>query len=392
LTTDHNVSNSHAGLYIHIPFCVQKCPYCDFYSIIDLSFKDRFLNALLKEMKIYQNTAHTFDTIYIGGGTPSILEGKDISKILETIHRLFKIQPNPEITIEVNPGTMDLDKLKLYKTAGVNRINIGVQSFNDSHLEFLGRIHNSNDAKSVINHARNSGFDNIGLDLMYGLPGQSKDSWLMDLQTAIDFKPEHLSCYMLTYEKDTAMYKMMKNKSFHPLPEKQVGHLFKTTMDFLENNQYMQYEISNFAKSSSEAFQNNTSRHNQKYWSSAPYLGFGPSAHSFLKPQRYWNVRSVKKYMRLLNNGNRPVEEKEVLTPRQMMIEAIYLGLRKTEGIDFQTYNQKFNVTFISQFEEVIKELKNKKLIIIDEKRCRLSRKGILLLDSIVSLFLNKIP
>jgi oxygen-independent coproporphyrinogen-3 oxidase len=389
---DYQNSTIDAGIYIHIPFCSQKCPYCDFYSITDLSLKRQFLNSFLKEMTMIQNTACTFDTIYIGGGTPSILDGQDIVVILEAIHRLFHIHENSEITIEVNPGTVDLEKLKLYKTAGVNRINIGVQSFNDSNLIFLGRIHNKDDSISVINQARKAGFVNIGLDLIYGLPDQTMDSWLMDLQTAIDFKPEHMSCYMLTYEKDTDLWKKLKSKSFRPLPDKQVGEQFETTMDFLENNGYIQYEISNFANSSSGNFQKNTSTHNQKYWSSAPYLGFGPSAHAYLEPKRSWNVRSVKKYISLLNKEKRPIDEEETLTVEQMMTEAVYLGLRKMNGIEIDAYNRKFNVIFKNQFEEVIKVLKNEEMIFMDGHRCWLSRKGVLFLDSIAPMFVNKIP
>jgi oxygen-independent coproporphyrinogen-3 oxidase len=327
----------------------------------------------------------------MGGGTPSILDGQDISDILENIHRLFRIRNNSEITIEVNPGTSDLKKLKLYKTIGVNRINIGVQSFNDANLKFLGRIHNKDDAASVIRQSRKAGFDNIGLDFIYGLPDQKRDSWLMDLQTAIGFTPEHISSYMLTYEKNTDMWMKMRDKSFDPLPDNQSAILFEDTIEFLEKNGYTQYEISNFAKSSAGSYQKNTSRHNLKYWSSAPYLGVGPSAHSFLEPKRFWNVRSVKKYISVLNNKKRPIEGKETLTVEQMMTEAIYLGLRKSDGIHVEAYNKKFNISFSSQFGEVIETLKSEKLFFMDTQRCWLSRRGMLLLDSIVPLFLDKI-
>lgn len=392
MTTDYKQSDMHAGLYVHIPFCAQKCPYCDFYSITDLSMMRQFANALFLEMEMVRHTPLVFDTIYIGGGSPSILDGNNIALILEAIHRLFIIHPNPEITMEINPGTVDLNKLKLYKTSGVNRLNIGVQSFNNASLKFLGRIHSSNHSKSVFYQSRNAGFDNIGIDLIYGLPGQTQDSWILDLQTAIDFKPEHLSCYMLSYEEHTDMWRKLKHASFHPLPEKQVANLFKITIEFLENNGYTHYEISNFAKSSSDNLQDNSSKHNQKYWSSTPYLGLGPSAHSFMEPKRFWNVRSVKKYMYLLSDDKLPVEEEEVLTDGQMMTEAIYLGLRKTVGIDINAYNQKFNVSFTSQFKKVINELINEEVIYIDEQRCRLSRKGMLFLDSIAPMFMDNVP
>lgn len=381
-----------AGMYIHIPFCVQKCPYCDFYSITDMSLIPQFLNALLLEMERDRHTHLMFDTIYIGGGTPSILDGQDIDLILKTVHRLFKINPHPEITVEVNPGTVDLDKLNQYKLAGVNRLNIGVQSFNNKDLQFLGRIHSDHQADLVIHLAREAGFENIGFDLIYGLPYQIRDSWLKQLQAAIDFKPEHLSCYMLTYEKDTVMWKKMINKSFRPLPDKQGGELFKTTIEFLSNNGYTQYEISNFAKSSSNILRENMSRHNQKYWRSAPYLGFGPSAHSFIRPKRFWNVGSVKRYIDLLNNDTPAVEKEEMLTTEQMMTESIYLGLRKTKGIDIDTYERNFNISFTHQFQEVLNGLKIEMLIQVDEHRCKLTRKGMLFLDSIVLMFADKIP
>jgi oxygen-independent coproporphyrinogen-3 oxidase len=379
------------GLYIHIPFCVQKCPYCDFYSITDLSRTRPFLSALLKEMEMVQPTETQFDTIYIGGGTPSILAEEEIAKLLETTQHLFRANSNSEITIEVNPGTVDLEKLSCYKTAGINRINIGVQSFNNSHLAFLGRIHNKEKASTAIEQSQRAGFDNIGLDLIYGLPDQTEDDWIMDLQTAIGFKPEHLSCYMLTYEKGTDMWNKMKRKDFYPLPDERVARLFEHTIAFLEDNGYTQYEISNFSKSVSEDHLNYASKHNQKYWTFASYIGFGPSAHSHTEPKRSWNVRSIEKYIDLLNEGKKPIDGEETLTREQMMTESIYLGLRKTNGIDVGTFNNKFSISFNSLFEEVIADLTDKELISVDKEKCKLTRKGMLFLDSIASLFIDNV-
>ena len=332
-----------------------------------------------------------FDTVHVGGGTPSILAGREIISIIETLHRLFNIQPNSEITLEVNPGTVDPEKLRQYKTAGINRLNIGVQSFHTAFLKFLGRIHTGKEAASVIHQARDIGFDNIGIDLIYGLPGQTRHSWITDLQTAVDFNPEHLSCYMLTCEKNTPLWKRMKDKAFLPLPDRNVTQQFNDAMVFLENNSYRQYEISNFAKSSPDASQNFTSRHNSKYWSFSPYCGFGPSAHSFREPRRRWNVRSIKKYIALISQGRRPLAGEETLSREQMMIEAVYLGLRQTHGIEIETYNRKFGVDFAVQFKETITDLLREEHICIDKERCGLSRKGMVFLDSIAQMFVDKI-
>ncbi len=382
-----STSSEHAGLYVHIPFCIKKCPYCDFYSITDLSLKETFISALIQEMHMNCNVSFKFDTLYMGGGTPSVFGTKQVGAIIEKAYRLFRILPDTEITIEINPGTVKLDKLKGYKSSGINRINIGVQSFQDKNLSFLGRIHSSIDANLAIKWARKAGFDNIGLDLIYGIPGQSEKTWLLDLQKAVEFGPEHLSCYMLTYEPGTPLNKERQKGDLNPMNDSLVCNLFETTIDFLNTCGYTQYEISNFAQSSS-----NKSRHNWKYWSFIPYMGFGPSAHSFLESERYWNCRNVKKYIKDLNIGKMPVEEREVLSKEQSMIEAICVGLRKTEGIDIDIFNKKFGVSFNRIFGEIINNLKEKEYIQFTQKRCALSIKGMLFLDSITSMFVSHLP
>lgn len=376
-----------AGLYVHIPFCIRKCPYCDFYSITDLSLREEFIGALMREMQLYCNVSFAFDTLYMGGGTPSVFEAKQVEAIIETACRLFKILPDTEITLEVNPGTVNPDKLTEYKRSGVNRVNIGVQSFQDKNLSFLGRIHSSKDAKLAVKWALKAGFDNIGLDLIYGIPGQSKKTWYLDLQKAVEFGLEHLSCYMLTIEPDTPLGKKRQKGDFQPMDDNLVCDLFKTTVEFLGNHGYTQYEISNFAQSSA-----NKSKHNWKYWSFIPYLGFGPSAHSYIEPSRYWNCRSVKTYIKKLNTGKTPVEGIETLSHEQRMIEAICVGLRKTEGIDIGLFEKKFDVRFHTIFEDTINNLKTKRYIHFAQNHCALSRKGMLFLDSITSMFVSNLP
>ncbi|MGB5156767.1 radical SAM family heme chaperone HemW [Desulfobacterium sp. N47] len=371
-----------AGLYIHIPFCISKCPYCDFYSITDHSLKKKFVKALLLEMSLYKSVPLIYDTIYIGGGTPSALKSKDIGQIIETVFNLYKITPDPEITIEVNPKTVTPGSLKEFKQTGINRINIGVQSFSDEYLRFLGRIHSAMEAKEAIAWAKNAGFENLGIDLIYGIPGQTEKSWLFDLKTAIQIEPDHISCYTLTYEPKTPIYNHMKSGAFSPMPDFLAGSLFELTSDFLENCGYIHYEISNFSKGTSKK-----SRHNLKYWSDAPYIGFGPSAHSFDGTSRSWNVRSVADYIKTIESGLFPVEEKEVLSKEQQIIEAILLGLRKKEGITISNFNIKFGLIFEEVFKETISDLKEKKLIALDNNQCRLTKKGTLLLDSICAMF-----
>ncbi len=384
----HSKQTKLAGIYVHIPFCVQKCPYCDFFSITDQSLKQPFLKTLLREMDMIGNVPFLFDTLYIGGGTPSVFKAESIGQLLEAAHRIFKISANAEVTIEVNPCSINPEQLRDYQNLGINRISIGTQSFNDRTLDFLGRLHSGEDASLAIKWARKAGFDNIGLDLIYGIPGQTKKSWLFDLHRAVELEPEHISCYMLTYESGTPMDRNRQKGFFCPMAESLTSDLFETTIEFLNANGYVQYEISNFARTGFDGFESKRSRHNQKYWSFAPYLGFGPSAHSFIDPERYWNCRSVKKYIKKIEAGILPLEEKEVLSREQSMIEAIYLGLRKRDGICVDTFDKKFDTSFKKIFGETIAHLEEKKFLKVAQNRCALTQQGMLFLDSIASSFL----
>jgi oxygen-independent coproporphyrinogen-3 oxidase len=374
-----------AGLYIHIPFCLKKCPYCDFYSTTDLSRRPSFLRALLQEISLIRSRQSLrFDSVYIGGGTPSALKANRIVQIIETVHTSFKLSTASEITVEVNPGTIKPGDFLNYRRAGINRVNIGVQSFQEENLKFLERIHSTKDAVTTIQQAREAGFQNLGLDLIYGIPGQTGGSWRQDLEKAVTFNPEHLSCYMLTYESGTPMDKSRRKGCFQPMGDRQVGELFQMMIEFLEAQGYAQYEISNFARSKSLR-----SRHNQKYWSFAPYIGLGPSAHSFVAPTRYWNHSSVTRYINDLDHGRLPVFGKEALSREQMMIEAIYLGFRKTEGLDTQVFECKFSASFYGLFGNVIKNYERKGLLELTQDHCILTRKGMVFLDSIVSSFIS---
>ncbi len=371
------------GIYVHIPFCINKCPYCDFYSKTDTSSKQRFISAVISEMNMILNLPFKFDTLYIGGGTPSVLQTKFIGQIVETTQSLYKLSSDSEITLEINPGTVDPEKLREYMDAGVNRVSIGVQSFNKKNLGFLGRIHTVEDADLALQWSKDAGFENIGMDLIYGIPGQTQKSWLCDLAKAVLYKPQHLSCYMLTYEPGTPMEKSLQSGSFKAMGESMVGELFTATIEFLRDKGYAQYEISNFSYAKTLR-----SRHNQKYWSFAPYIGFGPSAHSFIEPGRYWNKASVAAYLKDINKGRLPIDGQEVLSREQMMTESIFLGLRKADGIDVSEFNSRFDENFFKLFEKQIDDFKTKGLMITNEKSCRLTVEGMLFLDSIASMLM----
>ena len=374
------------GIYVHVPFCLKKCPYCDFYSITDLSLTQAYLTALETEMTLTGSSPLIFDTLYLGGGTPSVLDTGQTARIIDGIRKKFNLQKGCEITLEVNPGTVSFQDFQDFYRIGVNRINIGIQSFQDDHLKFLGRIHSAADAEKALENARSAGFDNVGFDLMYGLPGQSADHWIKDLSRAVFHNPQHLSCYMLSYEKGTLMERDRRRGRIRPLPDQSVAKLFEITVAFLQANGISQYEISNYADSP-----RSRSRHNQKYWHFAPYLGFGPGAHSFIDPERSWNHRDMDTYIALLKQGRRPISGKESLNRDQQMMETIYLGLRTTDGIDLAGFEDRFDTDFTQLFGTVGDELAGRDLIHMADGRCTLTRKGMLLLDSIVDRFVMQV-
>jgi oxygen-independent coproporphyrinogen III oxidase len=381
-----------AGIYIHIPFCLKKCPYCNFYSTTELFLKDEFINALLKEIGSHQGFSLPVDTIYFGGGTPSVLSSGEIVSILNTLFRYFKIRQDAEITVEINPGTTRVKDFDGYIAAGINRINIGVQSFQDKYLGFLGRIHTAWDACTALISARNAGFSNIGIDLIYGLSDQGLKDWEIDLQKAMSFHPEHLSCYLLSYERKTPFYRARENGRILPPEENLAGNLFSFTWEFLSAQGYLPYEISNFSRMDSETEGFYRSRHNQKYWTFAPYIGLGPSAHSYIDPTRYWNVKSVDLYIRKIQSGNTPLSGKETLTMEQQMIESIFLGLRTKEGINLKRFEKKFGPVISSIFSTSLNKLEQQGYLIFSDTFCALTPSGMRFHDSICDLLIGAMP
>jgi oxygen-independent coproporphyrinogen III oxidase len=382
-----------AGLYIHIPFCLKKCPYCDFYSITDFSLQPRFIDALISEMNLAGKNGWKYDTLYIGGGTPSVLEDAALKKIIDTAGQCFDILSDAEITLEVNPGTVTLTQFKNYREAGINRISIGIQSFDPESLGFLGRIHSVQDAQNAVKWAKEAGFENIGLDLIYGIPGQTGKLWLRDLQTAVDLQPQHLSCYMLSYEPGTPLHMDLQSRAFTPLPEQRICELYETAVSFLSAHHYVQYETSNFARKNTNIGNAEdalawASRHNMKYWNFVPYTGIGPSAHSFMDQKRRWNHSNVEKYIEELSAGRLPRAGEEVLSREQQWMETVYLGLRQTKGIAVDAVEKKFGINFNARYAGVIADLEEKGLIKSSKDRCALTSEGMLYLDSIAAMFI----
>lgn len=374
------------GLYVHVPFCVKKCRYCDFYSTSDLALKADFVTALVKEMSLRSLEDHVIDTIYFGGGTPSVLTAGEMEIILSGIHDLGCIAPDTEVTMEVNPGTVDDAYFADMHSLGVNRLNMGIQSFQDDKLKFLGRIHNAADAVDALKGARRAGFENIGLDLMFGVPNETADSWCRDMDTAFSFLPEHLSCYMLTYEPDTPLYNGFKTGSVIPLGEQAVADLFIATSHWAGLRGYDHYEVSNFARSPSHR-----SRHNGKYWTGVPYKGVGPAAHSFDGAGRSWNYRDVHRYIHALDSGRLPVMEKELLTREQVLMERVMLGLRTFDGMEIPAFEKLSGQAFKVQFKRVLDGVKSRKWGDCRGGRFALNLAGMVYLDTVVEWFVEEI-
>ncbi len=374
-----------AGIYIHIPFCIQKCPYCNFYSVTDVSLQRAFVKALNREMEFVNGTGLYFDTIYIGGGTPSNLSTKHISRIIGQARQSFQFLPHVEVTVEVNPATINAADLCDYRTAGVNRLNIGIQSFDDYFLRFLERLHSGQDAYLTFEKARQQGFDNIGLDLIYGLPQQTPKQWHHDLQQAISLEPEHISCYMLTFEAGTPMVRKQRQGLLTPLSEMRTCELFDIAVRRLGAYGYEQYEISNFARTGKQCYR---SVHNLKYWSFTPYIGLGPSAHSFIQPFRSWNCREITDYINTVQQGKLPLAGKEQLNRSQQIIETLYLELRTIEGIDLNQFENKFGICLTDEFSTLIKRLEKQGKLICTPSRLALTPEGMLHHNSITLMFL----
>lgn len=359
------------GLYIHIPFCIRKCAYCDFvsYEGISREKKERYVSALIQDMEEYRG--EEIDTVYVGGGTPTTLDTMLIKTLMDAVYGIFKVTDNAEITIECNPKTADYEYFKSLKECGFNRLSIGVQSLNDWELSFLSRAHNSTEAISCINQARLSGFDNVSVDVMFGLPNQRIEDIKYTLDTLTDLSPSHISCYSLIIESGTPFYE----RNVEPLEEDKERDMQSFIVEYLREKGFMRYEISNFAK------ENMYSKHNLKYWNLTPYIGVGAKASSYYRGYRYEKTDDLDDYI------NSPTEKKNLqkVTKDEEMSEFMFLGLRKADGVSFSEFYTKFGIEIEEKYN--IKRNISLGLLIKKGDRLYLSERGIDVSNSVLCDF-----
>lgn len=377
------------ALYVHFPFCVRKCLYCDFNSVAGSPVDQKaYTDTLLREMELCREVMPanlTASTLFLGGGTPSLLEPRLIEEIIEAACRLFALEPDAEITIEANPGTVDLGKLSSIRSAGVNRLSLGIQSFSEEMLTRLGRAHSAREGLASFSAAREAGFANIGIDLIHSLPGQTPEMWQAELDQAVTLRPEHISAYGLTIEPGTPFHSMEQSGELDLPDEEASARMFENTSKLLHFSGYEHYEISNF---SLPGFR---SRHNQVYWQRVNYLGFGAGAHSFMSSpsfgRRWKNPDPPEMYMQAIANGVSPGEELSILKEREAMSEMLFLGLRMMEGVDGNRFSQEFGIALEEAYPEQLDELLAEGMLEWQSGRLRLTARGIILANQVVVRF-----
>ena len=368
-----------AGIYIHIPFCAVKCMYCDFYSIADQNDQiPSFIEALIKEIKISKMLPEDriFDTVFIGGGTPSLIEAKFLERIISALDKKFDLSNVNEFTIEANPGEAPKERLKDFLSLGINRLSIGVQSLHPHLLSFLTRIHDATQVFTTFENARSVGFENISCDLIYSIPGQTWSMWEKDLRKIINLQPNHISAYTLTVEKGTSLFELVRNRKVQMPIDDETGKWFLDTHKILEESGYPGYEISNFGSLDMQC------KHNLHYWRIDPYMAFGPSAHGFDGQRRWNNTRSLNNYFQKIKSNEKPISTTENLSDLDLVNEALGFGLRMKEGFNISLIpNQHLKI-----FDKKYKKIKKiyPKLIYDREKRIFLTIKGMLLSDQII--------
>tara|TARA_B100001142_G_C14288953_1_gene638164 strand:- start:36 stop:1169 length:1134 start_codon:yes stop_codon:yes gene_type:complete len=368
-----------AGIYIHVPFCATKCMYCDFYSVADREESiDRYINALKQEIKQCSVDVSNwrFDTIFIGGGTPSLLKGSQVGSIISALEKKYNLSHIIEFTLEANPGEAPKENLRDFLSLGINRLSIGVQSLHKEILKFLTRIHDRDDVLKTYQNAREIGFQNINFDLIYSIPGQTWEMWEEDLNQIYDLDPEHISAYSLTVEKGTELFKMVKNKTISISNNDDNAFWFENTHHKMKFNGYSPYEISNFSKPGNQC------KHNLHYWETHPYLAFGASANGFDKIHRWKNIHSLDKYINAVEQKKSPISFTERLSNIDQINEFIGFGLRMIKGFNInripKTLEDQFNNNFF------ITKSKYKNCFRTSDNNISLSKNGLLLADEII--------
>lgn len=369
-----------AGIYIHIPFCKQACYYCDFHFSTSLKKKKPLINALIKELELRKDELYpstTIETIYFGGGTPSLLDQNEIDNVIATVERHYKVIQDPEITLEANPDDLTLERLKELSKSKINRLSIGVQSFFQHDLKLMNRAHSANEAKSAIKNAKTY-FENISIDLIYGIPGASNKQWKDNINTALAFNVPHISSYALTVEPKTALASFIKKGLVKNVDDEQASEQFYILKEVLEDRGFIHYELSNFGK---EGY---FSQNNTAYWQGKSYLGIGPSAHSYNRQQRSWNVSNNSKYLKSLEQGQLPIE-RETLSTTDRYNEYIMTGLRTMWGVSLKKVENDFGHQLKKYLLNQAQTFINQHLLYIDNQHLQVTKKGQFLCDGIAS-------
>ena len=370
------------SLYIHIPFCVKKCLYCGFYST-PYSFKsaEQYISSLQIEAAGYKHDFLNalFDTVYMGGGTPSALEPEQLDRVISIIKEQFRIADDAEFTVESNPNTITSEKLELLLERGVNRLSLGIQSLSDEILVTLGRLHTAEQAIEAFSLARGSGFNNIGVDLIYGIPGQTMKQWEESLDAVIGLKPEHLSIYSLSLDEGSQFHRMAEAHRFTLPDDEIVAQMYERAVMKLRKAGFDQYELSNFSLPGFEC------RHNINYWERGEYLGLGPGAWSFISGRRYANIADSAAYSQMLSCGQKAVHSQEVVATAMAAREAVLLGIRTMKGLDLDRFERDFGKDLRSQLERNISQLEDSGLLLVRDGRLKLTDQGMLLSDEVLA-------
>lgn len=369
-----------AGIYIHIPFCKRRCIYCDFFSTTASEKKDDYIRALCKEIKNRANYlgGENIDTIYFGGGTPSLLGKNDFLNIFNAIYENHRVNPQAEITIEANPDDLTDEYVKMLSTLPFNRLSMGIQTFDDDILSLLKRRHSARQSIDAFRRCRDAGFRNISIDLMYGLPGQNMETWNNDLDTVIALMPEHISAYHLTYEEGTQLYRLKEEKKVSEVDEELSGTLFETLVSRLKGNGYVYYEISNFCRPGMY------SRHNSSYWTGIKYLGCGPSAHSYDGHSRQWNISSLEKYINGTNNGL-DISETEELNIYTRYNDFVVTAIRTAWGMSLERLKVEFGNELYDYCLKMARTHISRGTLEIKDNALKLTQGGIFISDGIMS-------
>ena len=365
-----------SGIYIHIPFCKQACHYCDFHFSTNLKMKNDMVLALSKEIEL-RKSDEIIETIYFGGGTPSILQTADLKFLIEEVYKHFNVVENPEITIEANPDDLSKERILELSNTKINRLSIGIQSFFEDDLKMMNRAHNSEEAKECLEFATLY-FDNISVDLIYGIPNMSNEKWKQNIETALSYNVPHISSYALTVEPKTALHKFIKNGIIPQLDDEKAQEQFHILIEKLEENGFIHYELSNFGK------ENYFSKNNSSYWLGKKYIGIGPSAHSYNGISRSWNVSNNSIYLKSIAENNLPFES-EILTLTDRYNEYVMTGLRTIWGISLDRIESEFGISYLDYLNQQSSKYIEDHLLFVDENIIRTTKKGKFLSDGIAS-------